>query len=689
MIARARRFAVLIPFLLLPAALGAQGKRLEVASAGPAGEIAKLEEANEIRVAFSEPMVALGRIPDKVEAAFFRIEPAVAGSFRWSGTRVLIFRPAAPLLRATRFEVTIDASAMSVAGARLEKPYRFSFTTPTVRLLRTSWYRKSGRSDSPIVLVLHFNQPVRTDAIKAGTRLAYQPHEFAAPHPPSGVDRWKALDPSGYAAFEAKARAAAERAKSSDAVPIAAAKSWNRKWFPAKKEMAVFETAAAPPAGSWIRIEMAPGLHGVEGKEGTREAQGVTVRLEPAFFVEGFRCDTACDPDRYNPLRFRGRVTAAAARRALHIADVTAPGRARALAPGKPPAAAREGDEEPPEPLYPRTQGEDEAPEAWTGTVTPEEAGFSLSPARTYRARVDATLRSEDGQTLGYTWIGMLENWRQSAFTSFGSGHGVWESGGGPVLPFSARNLTTATQWLAPLKLEDLVPTIRAQESSGFSEAPAGQSRARRLAPAPDKIQAYGLDLKDLLSSSGTGLVWAAVKDGEPIPKARHDPERKIASSLVQVTNLGISVKDSPANTLLFVTRLANGGPVEGARVSLRTPDNKVFWSGTTRRRRDRDRSRVGPARSRALVRLRVPRHGREGRRPRLRRQQLERRRVAVALRHELRPLGVEADPAGLACSPTAASTSWARRSISRRSSGATRPEESACCPGTRRSRSA
>ena len=53
-------------------------------------------------------------------------------------------------------------------------------------------------------------------------------------------------------------------------------------------------------------------------------------------------------------------------------------------------------------------------------------------------------------------------------------------------------------------------------------------------------------------------------------------------ASLVQVTNLGISVKDSPQNTLVLVTRLDDARPVEGAEVSIRTPDGKTFWKGAT-----------------------------------------------------------------------------------------------------------
>src|ERR1043165_3750558 len=66
---------------------------LSVVSFGPRGEVAALAEANEIRIVFSEPMVTLGRIPARVTAPFVRITPAIQGTFRWSGTTILIFTP--------------------------------------------------------------------------------------------------------------------------------------------------------------------------------------------------------------------------------------------------------------------------------------------------------------------------------------------------------------------------------------------------------------------------------------------------------------------------------------------------------------------------------------------------------------------------------------------------------------------
>src|SRR5687767_13829190 len=159
-----RHYAWLLVLLSAgPAAAQTSPPSLRVLSAGPAGEIATLSEANEIRVVFSEPMVAVGRIPERVVAPFFRVTPAIPGAFRWSGTTILIFTPDAkrPLPYATRFDVTIDPSATAVSGRRLARVHRFSFTTPTVRLLNTNWYRRGGRAGAPMVILLRFNQPVR------------------------------------------------------------------------------------------------------------------------------------------------------------------------------------------------------------------------------------------------------------------------------------------------------------------------------------------------------------------------------------------------------------------------------------------------------------------------------------------------------------------------------------------------
>ena len=193
----------------LLAAAPAAAQELAVRQTGPEGEITDIEQANEVRVTFSEPMVVLGRIPQPVTAPFFKIEPAAEGTFRWSGTRLLIFTPARRLPYASRYTVTIAAGATSVLGHKLEEPHTFSFTTPTLRLMEVRWERMNSRVDSPVVLGLRFNQPVKPLAVAKHISLRYTPSNWPTPElPAEALERLRALDPAAEDDFRAKVGAA-------------------------------------------------------------------------------------------------------------------------------------------------------------------------------------------------------------------------------------------------------------------------------------------------------------------------------------------------------------------------------------------------------------------------------------------------------------------------------------------------
>ena len=214
--------------------------------------------------------------------------------------------------------------------------------------------------------------------------------------------------------------------------------------------------------------------------------------------------------------------------------------------------------------------------------LTVEDAAFEAQPpATTYFATLDANLTAIDGQTLGYTWGATVENWHRTAFTSFGDGHGVWEASGGSVLPFYSRNLFGVKQWAAPL-------------ANGRSDADDSRSSRRGSARRRRSIPSIGSSASRTTvfsrtasmwpkrsAAKGTGLLWAAVENGASIPNAKRSVQ-PVRASLVQVTNLGVTVKDSPQNTLVFVTRLDNAAPVAGAKVSIINRDNSIHWSGTT-----------------------------------------------------------------------------------------------------------
>src|SRR5205823_7186185 len=118
-------------------------------------------------------------------------------------------------------------------------------------------------------------------------------------------DEGAAADPAALRAFEGKVARAGESAAASSPVAVRATEDWDKKTHPPADDLLAFETSAAPPPESWLRVVLDAGARGVQGKATPGKEQEYTVQLEPALFVDGFRCRRACDPDESNPLALR------------------------------------------------------------------------------------------------------------------------------------------------------------------------------------------------------------------------------------------------------------------------------------------------------------------------------------------------------------------------------------------------
>lgn len=558
-----RRSLLFFAFLL--SAIAANAAELRVTAAAPEGELADIAQANEIRVVFSEPMVVIGRIPEPVRPPFFRIDPPIGGNFRWSGTSTLIFRPAPEELRyATEYRVTVDASAESIHGSRLAAPLRFSFTTPTLRLVHAQWYAKP---DGAVVFGLQFNQPVEAERILPHVRLALQPHEpdFQGIQPPGPISL--AADSNARAAFDEKKRKVAEAARSSRKVMAFLPESWDTRRIAADPNVLVVETEPRIPPGAWVRVAIDPDAPSAGGSEVPGFEQEHVAMLGPGFFVRRATCVRRCNPDWRHPIEFTEPVDPKTLAGAIEVWDVTDPSAPRKVEP----SSARQDDE-----------GE------WyeTPLVALEDLGYRVEPARTYRVVIPPDFRSASGEPLGYTWAGHLEYWHRLAFSSFGEGHGVWEPEGGPLVPFWARNLRSVREWVRPLSKDELMPAIVRNEERGFRISPDNRPLVRQLRPVPDELQSYGVDASGVLGAGHRGLFWAAVEEGEPIAKAERTGEQdgkvQPTSTIVQATDLGLTVKHSPLGVLVWVTRLSDASRVEGARVEIRNRENEVVWTGST-----------------------------------------------------------------------------------------------------------
>ncbi|HEX6178950.1 MAG TPA: MG2 domain-containing protein, partial [Thermoanaerobaculia bacterium] len=400
---------------------------------------------------------------------------------------------------------------------------------------------------------LRFNQAVDPATISSHLQLRTVAHPFETPAAPS--------DPLFAPAFRQKVeRAAAASASSGQPILAFVTKEWDEKRIEPGTDLVVLETKPGIQPDTWIQVFIDDSVAASARDARPGRTQEFTIQLGPTFFVNRMSCSSDCDPEWGTNIEFRTGVLARNVRAATTVTDITDPAKPVVLEP-----VARDTGFD-----YPST------------SHSLDLIGFDLQPARRYQIRVDPSLKAEDGQTLGYTFTAVVDVLHKAAFISFGDGEGVWESSGGAILPFSARNFRSVTQWLAPLQIEGVMPLLRQMRLSGFRQIPPdSKGQPRTLRVIPDKIQSFGLDVGSTIGSDGRGLLWAAMSPGQAIPRSHvYDPSAR--ATIVQVTNLGLSVKDSPLNTLVLVTRLDNGAPVAGANVSIRTTDNKVFWSGTT-----------------------------------------------------------------------------------------------------------
>jgi len=360
--------AALVFLSILPLAITVEAGQtarsaLTVVSSAPQGEIASLAEANEIRIVFSEPMVALGRIPSVVRAPFFRISPTVNGTFRWSGTTILIFTPdpRRPLPFATTYEITIDASATATSGRKLVRPLTFRFTTPTVKLLETKWYRRDGKVTNSIVLLMRFNQPVRPADVAPHVTAALQPHDWVTPvFTPEEQARLRTIDAQALDRFNAKVSATRAIAAATSPVDLRLTADWDRKAHPPGRDLVVFETTSAVKPESWVRLSVDGAVPSPAGSATPGKEQTFTVQAEPAFFIDGFDCHAECEPDRWNPVKLRNDVSVKAFAAATRATDLTA----------RPAAVAKQP--------VPPSRGEGAIEEARNFTL--EDAGFGPQP---------------------------------------------------------------------------------------------------------------------------------------------------------------------------------------------------------------------------------------------------------------------------------------------------------------------
>ncbi len=134
---------------------------LEVVRYAPEGEVPL---APYLSVTFSQPMVALSSHEDLArEGVPVKLSPQPPGTWRWVGTKTLVFQPDGRFPMATRYTVEIPAGTKSAIGGVLEQAVRWTFTTPPPNV--RTFYPTTGPQRRDVLMFAAFDQHIDPDAV--------------------------------------------------------------------------------------------------------------------------------------------------------------------------------------------------------------------------------------------------------------------------------------------------------------------------------------------------------------------------------------------------------------------------------------------------------------------------------------------------------------------------------------------
>jgi len=126
-----RRLAALALLTSAPFFLPSGPDPLHVLRALPTGSVAPNAQ---IRVTFDRPVA--GSLDYTVDPkTVLHLSPAASGKLEWRDPVTVVFTPLRPLSPATDYTVTVDTTFHAMDGARLERPYTFSFRVAGPRLI--------------------------------------------------------------------------------------------------------------------------------------------------------------------------------------------------------------------------------------------------------------------------------------------------------------------------------------------------------------------------------------------------------------------------------------------------------------------------------------------------------------------------------------------------------------------------
>ncbi len=567
-----------------------QNAALTVVFASPTGELRTLGDSTELRWLFDRPVVDLTAEDRGLDpASYVSIQPPVAGSFRWASTRMLIFTPARALPRSTKIQATL-AGLKALDGTTMANPHVLAFTTPTVSC-------ESRGMEGPNFLV-YCDQPIDAASLASMTKVVVRKVNVSARrYEPSANDLglMRAANAIGVATLTKYLSGASARPEVLASISPRLLSPNPTPCSDSSVDLCYRLSVTQTPLDGVARLEFGAGIKSSEGSvlsKAQRSGRLPTFRT-PLIVTRG--CRVGCNPSQSWSLvsiGFSPRPDSADGK--VRVKDITA------------------GVTKPVQ-IYAPFENLDGGTISSSWESPLELRWASLEPMHTYQIEIDPdVIDSSSGLALGYKSITTVSFGRFDGYANVRSGERILAIDSAGVR-LRSRNVLEVDRVERKLTADDIVNVVRSY--AGFPKAkPLDLNKEAAIVTKLNG--AADTDVNQVLPAGKkgeTGVYLVAARprtyrvnsrfniQGEPWTKADSDElnRRSVAatkagegtgvdgfgwgSALVQRTNLGITLKSSPANVFVAVTALDSGRAVSGATVRLYTgASSKAFFVGKT-----------------------------------------------------------------------------------------------------------
>lgn len=511
--------SIILVFSFLLTAQSIFAGGLNILSKKPVGKLNAYLSDNTISVTFNKPVAALsGQAQQENSNCPIKISPEIEGTCRWAGTQTLTFTPLQPFAYATKYTVTIPASF------------------------------KSGIDGSS--LDTDYKWSFETARPKIVSSKPYDGERWLSPTPYIAV-----LFNMEIPLQNLKSGAVLSQGRTS--IPFTVRKAddevfENFRYYGAEKEnMYVFEPSASLAEGKTYSLTLKSGLMPKQGNLGMEKDEKIKFHTYGALKLAS-KPQAECLP--HTPvLEFTNPVSAGEIAKNITF-----------------------------EPALKYTPCDpDNSGWSYKNVFNVELCGLEFKAGQSYKVVLSKDLTDIFGHKLGkdetFTW----DNKGYCPKVSFKGGFSVMENYLPSLYPVSLLNAEGVKVEEQAFGYEDFIGFTEDDDDEKWCEKRElkGNFTAQEIASGGKNniLKKTFIDFAPLLNAKKSGFVFAQIYN-----PYMNNGKGCWLQATDNITGIGISLKTSPADTLIWASSLKDIKPVKGAEVEIRSADNKVLWQGKT-----------------------------------------------------------------------------------------------------------